>query len=652
MGYTLTEKILRQHLADGFYEPGKEIGIKIDQTLTQDATGTMAYLQFESMMLSDIATELSVSYVDHNTIQVGFENADDHAYLESIAKKYGIYFSRPGNGICHQVHLERFARPGKTLLGSDSHTPTAGGVGSLAMGAGGLDVAVAMGGGAYYLTAPQVINVHLAGRLRPWASAKDIVLKVLSILSTKGNVGCVCEYTGEGIAGLTVPERATITNMGAETGVTTSIFPSDEQTKRFLQAQRREDQWLPLAADEDAIYDRTIEIDLSEIEPLASVPHSPGNIARIQDIDLPVDQVMIGSCTNSSYVDLMTVAAMLKGRHLPTGVSLGIAPGSRQVLSMITRNGALSELLSFGARILESSCGFCIGNSMSPCTNSVSVRTSNRNFKGRSGTPSANVYLTSPLVAAASAITGRLTDPRELEMDFPRIDMPEHFEIDDSMIIPPLPKAEREKITICRGPNIGEPPVNGPMPEDIIGQVTIRVEDLVTTDHIMPAGSRLKYRSNVPKYSEFVFEPLDKEFCRRASALRDQGEHNLIVAGLSYGQGSSREHAALCPMYLGVKAVIAKSIERIHAANLVNFGILPLSFARESDWQNLPEKTVVRIPAIAGALKEGKESIIALAGDRQITLNMTLSKRQRDILLAGGLLPYTVQERKGEVKKR
>ncbi len=652
MGCTLTEKILRQHLADGFYEPGKEIGIRIDQTLTQDATGTMAYLQFESMMLSDIATELSVSYVDHNTIQVGFENADDHAYLESIAKKYGIYFSRPGNGICHQVHLERFARPGKTLLGSDSHTPTAGGVGSLAMGAGGLDVAVAMGGGAYYLTTPRVINVHLTGRLMPWAAAKDVVLKVLSILSTKGNVGYVCEYTGEGIAELTVPERATITNMGAEAGVTTSIFPSDGQTKRFLQAQGREEQWVALAADKDAIYDRTLEIDLSEIEPLASAPHSPGNIARIKDINLPVDQVMIGSCTNSSYVDLMTVAAMLKGKHLPASVSLGIAPGSRQVLSTIARNGALSDMIAFGARILESSCGFCIGNSMSPCTDSVSVRTSNRNFKGRSGTPSAQVYLTSPLVAAASAITGRLTDPRELGIDFPRIDMPLHFEIDDSMIIPPLSKAERAETKICRGPNIGEPPVNGPMPEDISGRVTIRVEDLITTDHIMPAGSRLKYRSNVPKYSEFVFEPLDKEFCHRASALRDQGTHNLIVAGLSYGQGSSREHAALCPMYLGVKGVIAKSIERIHAANLVNFGILPLTFAQESDWESLPEETDVRIPDIRKALESGKENIIALAGNKQITLKMNLSKRQRDILLAGGLLPFTVQASKGAKKGR
>jgi len=650
MGYTLTEKILRQHLADGSYEPGKEIGIKIDQTLTQDATGTMAYLQFESMGLEEISTELSVSYVDHNTIQVGFENADDHAYLESIAKKYGIYFSRPGNGICHQVHLERFARPGKTLLGSDSHTPTAGGVGSIAIGAGGLDVAVAMGGGAYYLAAPRVINVRLEGRLQPWAAAKDVVLKVLSILSTKGNVGCVCEYTGEGISSLTVPERATITNMGAETGVTTSIFPSDEQTRRFLKAQGREEHWTPLAPDREAAYDQTIDIDLSEIEPLAAAPHSPGNIVRIRDLDLPVDQVMIGSCTNSSYVDLMTVAAMLKGRHLPSGVSLGIAPGSRQVLNSIARNGSLSDLISFGARILESSCGFCIGNSMSPCTDSVSVRTSNRNFKGRSGTHSANVYLTSPVVAAASALTGRITDPRDLSMAVPRIEMPEIFDIDDSMIIPPLTAAERAEQTICRGPNIGEPPMNSPMPEEISGEVTIRVGDLVTTDHIMPAGSRLKYRSNVPKYSEFVFEPLDNSFSARAIALRDKGRHNIIVAGSSYGQGSSREHAALCPMHLGVKAIIAKSIERIHAANLVNFGIAPFSFVQEADWEKLPEKTEITVPSIRRSLEAGKSDFIALAGDEKISLKLSLSQRQRDMLLAGGLLPFTVEmaKRKGD----
>ncbi len=648
MGYTLTEKILREHLADGSYELGKEIGIKIDQTLTQDATGTMAYLQFESMGLTDISTELSVSYIDHNTIQVGYENADDHAYLESIAKKYGIYFSRPGNGICHQVHLERFARPGKTLLGSDSHTPTAGGMGSLAMGAGGLDVAVAMGGGAYYLATPRVINIHLTGELQTWTTAKDVALRVLQILSTKGNVGCISEYTGEGISRLTVPERATITNMGAETGVTTSIFPSDLQTKKFLEAQGRGEQWISLAADADAIYDRTIEIDLDEIEPLAAAPHSPGNIATVRGLNLPVDQVMIGSCTNSSYVDLMTVARMVRGKTLPAGVSLGIAPGSRQVLSAIARNGALNDLISFGARILESSCGFCIGNSMSPCTDSVSIRTSNRNFQGRSGTPSANVYLTSPVVAAASAITGKLMDPRGLGMDFPEIEMPEHFEIDDRMIIPPLPAKQRAEIKVCRGPNIGEPPVNGPMPEEIRGVVTIRVGDLVTTDHIMPAGSRLKYRSNVPKYSEFVFEPLDKQFCSRASSLRDQGNHNLIVAGLSYGQGSSREHAALCPMYLGVKGVIAKSIERIHAANLVNFGIVPFTFAKDSDWDLLPENTQVRIPGIRKSLEIGDESVRALAGNIEINLALSLSKRQREILLAGGLLPLTVKKTKGK----
>ena len=436
--------------------------------------------------------------------------------------------------------------------------------------------------------------------------------------------------------------------MGAETGVTTSIFPSDLQTKKFLEAQGRGEQWITLAADSDAIYDRTIEINLDEIEPLAAAPHSPGNIATVRGLNLPVDQVMIGSCTNSSYVDLMTVARMVRGKTLPAGVSLGIAPGSRQVLGAIAKNGALSDLISFGARILESSCGFCIGNSMSPCTDSVSIRTSNRNFQGRSGTPNANVYLTSPVVAAASAITGKLMDPRDLGMDFPEIEMPEHFEIDDRMIIPPLPAEQRAEIKVCRGPNIGEPPVNGPMPEEIKGVVAIRVGDLVTTDHIMPAGSRLKYRSNVPKYSEFVFEPLDKQFCSRASSFRDQGAHNLIVAGLSYGQGSSREHAALCPMYLGVKGVIAKSIERIHAANLVNFGIVPFTFARDSDWDLLPENTEIRIPGIRKSLEKGDESVRALAGNIEINLHMSLSKRQREILLAGGLLPLTVKKSKAE----
>jgi aconitate hydratase len=646
MGLTLTEKILRDHLLDGSYKPGAEIGIKIDQTLTQDATGTMAYLQFESMGLSEIATELSVTYVDHNTLQVGFENADDHAYLQSIAERYGIYFSRPGNGICHQVHLERFARPGKTLLGSDSHTPTAGGVGSLAIGAGGLDVAVAMGGGAYYLACPRVIKVNLSGELQDWVSAKDVVLKVLQILTTKGNVGRACEYGGEGIDKLTVPDRATITNMSAETGVTTSLFPSDLQTKRFLEAQGRGDQWIPLEADEDAVYDRVIDIDLSELEPLAAAPHSPGNVRPVRDLNLPVDQVMIGSCTNSSYVDLMTVARIVKGKRLPQGVSLGVAPGSRQVLKMITDNGALGDLLSFGARILESACGFCIGNSMSPRTDSASVRTINRNFKGRSGTPSANVYLTSPAVAAASALTGRLMDPRDLGLSYPRIEMPDRFEIDDSMIIPPLPPEARIDVSISRGPNIGEPPVNEPLPEDIRGKVAIKVEDYVTTDHIMPAGSRLKYRSNVPKYSEFVFEPLDKEFSSRSMALRKEGVHSVIVAGLSYGQGSSREHAAICPMYLGVKAVIAKSIERIHADNLVNFGIVPLYFSQEADYALMENGAEILMPGIRSALKRGDTEVKALSGSREIRLKADLSQRQREILLAGGLLPYTVEKRK------
>jgi predicted aconitate hydratase len=646
MGYSLTEKILRNHITDGNYEPGSEIGIKIDQTLTQDATGTMAYLQFESMGLSEIATELSVSYVDHNTIQVGFENADDHAYLQSIAEKYGLYFSRPGNGICHQVHLERFAKPGRTLLGSDSHTPTAGGVGSIAIGAGGLDVAVAMGGGAYYLTCPQVINIHLINVLNPWVTAKDVVLKVLQILKTKGNVGSVLEYSGDGINELTVPERATITNMGAETGVTTSIFPSDRQTKRFLDAQGRGDQWLPMGPDKDADYDRSIEIDLLDLEPLAAAPHSPENITNVENLDLPVDQIMIGSCTNSSYVDMITVAEMVKGKKLPRGVSLGIAPGSRQVLAMMTKSGALSDLISFGGRILESACGFCIGNSMSPRTDSVSIRTSNRNFKGRSGTASANVYLTSPVVAAASAITGRITDPRKLGIAYPMIKMPDHFEVDDSMIIPPLPMNERLRIEISRGPNIGEPPVNTPLPNELRGVITIKVGDYVTTDHIMPAGSRLKYRSNVPKYSEFVFEPLDKDFSTRAEEFKRKGIHNLIVAGISYGQGSSREHAALCPMYLGVKAVIAKSIERIHAANLVNFGIVPFNFVHEEDYDAFENGAEMLVPGIRDALERGDNQLRALSGGKEFFLKTSLSQRQRDIVLAGGLLPYTVQERK------
>ena len=648
MDFTLTEKILRDHLLDGSYEPGKEIGIRIDQTLTQDATGTMAYLQFESMGLSRIETELSVSYVDHNTVQVGFENADDHRYLQTIAERYGIHFSRPGNGICHQVHLERFGRPGRTLLGSDSHTPTCGGLGMIAIGAGGLDVAVAMGGGAYYLTCPRVIRVNLEGELPEWVTAKDVILKVLSELTTKGNVGCVCEYVGEGVQSLTVPERATITNMGAETGVTTSLFPSDEQTQKFLAAQDRGGQWAPLAADDGAKYHRELDVDLSDLVPLMAAPHSPGNIVPVSDLaGTPVDQVMIGSCTNSSFADLMTVAEMVRGRRLPSSVSLGVAPGSRQVLMMIAENGGLADLIAFGARILESACGFCIGNSISPKTDSVSIRTSNRNFKGRSGTASANVYLASPVVAAAAALRGEIVDPRDLEMEFPRVRMPDRFKVDDSMIIPPLPAADRAKVSIYRGPNIGVPPTNDPMPEDLCGKITIKVEDYITTDHIMPAGFRLKYRSNVPKYSEFVFEPLDPEFSKRATERRDRGIANLIVAGVSYGQGSSREHAALCPMYLGVKAVMAKSMERIHAANLVNFGIIPFTFVSESDYDLLSRDDDLEIPGIRDALEGGAEVVEALdrTAEKKVLLKIELSRRQREMVTAGGLLPYTVRKK-------
>lgn len=648
MDFTLTEKILRDHLLDGSYEPGKEIGIRIDQTLTQDATGTMAYLQFESMGLSRIETELSVSYVDHNTVQVGFENADDHRYLQTIAERYGIHFSRPGNGICHQVHLERFGRPGRTLLGSDSHTPTCGGLGMIAIGAGGLDVAVAMGGGAYYLTCPRVIRVNLEGELPEWVTAKDVILKVLSELTTKGNVGCICEYVGEGVQSLTVPERATITNMGAETGVTTSLFPSDEQTQKFLAAQDRGGQWAPLAADDGAKYHRELDVDLSDLVPLMAAPHSPGNIVPVSDLaGTPVDQVMIGSCTNSSFADLMTVAEMVRGRRLPSSVSLGVAPGSRQVLMMIAENGSLADLIAFGARILESACGFCIGNSISPKTDSISIRTSNRNFKGRSGTASANVYLASPVAAAAAALRGEIVDPRDLEMEFPRVRMPDRFKVDDSMIIPPLPAADRAKVSIYRGPNIGVPPTNDPMPEDLCGKIAIKVEDYITTDHIMPAGSRLKYRSNVPKYSEFVFEPLDPEFSKRAAVRRDRGIANLIVAGVSYGQGSSREHAALCPMYLGVKAVMAKSMERIHAANLVNFGIIPFTFVSESDYDLLSRDDDLEIPGIRDALEGGAEVVEAFdrTAEKKVLLKMELSRRQREMVAAGGLLPYTVRKK-------
>lgn len=637
MGKNIVRKILENHLREGELVSGEEVGIRIDQTLTQDATGTMAYLQFEAMGISEIKTDLSVSYVDHNTIQVGFENADDHAYLQSVAARYGIVFSRPGNGICHQVHLERFGKPGTTLLGSDSHTPTGGGIGQIAIGAGGLDVAVAMGGGNFYLTAPKVYKVNLIGELRPWVTAKDVVLKMLELLTTKGNVGVMLEYGGPGVATLTVPERATITNMGAEMGVTTSLFPSDAETKKFLKAEGRAKDWVELVADADATYDRVIEVNLSEIEPMAACPHSPGNVKKIAELQgMKVDQVCIGSCTNSSYKDLVTVAKILKGKKVHPRVSLGVAPGSRQVLAMLAREGYLADLVDAGARILESACGFCIGNSMSPRSEGVSVRTINRNFEGRSGTKDAQVYLTSCEVAAAAAISGAFTDPRTLG-DYPRVKMPEAFLRDDSMFIMPTP-ALRET-AVVRGPNIGAPPVNVAMSAALKGVAMLKVGDKITTDHIMPAGARLKYRSNVPKYAEFVFENVDATFPTRCLENKAKGVHNVVVAGESYGQGSSREHAALCPMYLGVKAVLAKSFERIHAANLVNFGIVPLTFENPADYETIAQGDLLEVADWRKAIEGGgKVTLRNVTKGTTIPCAANLSGRQRRIVVAGGLL--------------
>ncbi|UCF49434.1 MAG: aconitate hydratase [Thermoplasmatales archaeon] len=643
MGKGIVQKILEKHIVEGKWEPGKEIAIKIDQTLTQDATGTMAYLQFEAMGAPKVKTELSVSYVDHNTVQIGFENADDHKYLQSVAAKYGIIYSRAGNGICHQVHLERFGKPGKTLLGSDSHTPTGGGIGMVAIGAGGLDVAVAMAGGPFYLTCPKVIKVNLKGKLKPWCAAKDVVLKMLEIFTTKGNVGCVFEYGGEGVKTLSVPERATITNMGAECGVTTSVFPSDETTRAFLKAQYRENDWAELSADDDAEYEKVIDIDLGEIVPLASYPHSPGNIKTVKELKgMEVDQVCLGSCTNSSYKDLMTVAKILKGKKSHPNVSFVIAPGSKQVFENITRDGGLTDLISAGARIAESACGFCIGNSQSPKTDAVSLRTSNRNFLGRSGTKSAQAYLVSPETAAAAVITGKMTDPRDLEkmgVKYPDVQMPKSFYIDDSMFI--YPPETPEKINIYRGPNIGDPPAALPMPESITGEVTIKVEDQITTDHIIPAGSKMKYRSNVPKYSEFLFEVVDPNFYDRAKKIRDSGKSNIFIAGLSYGQGSSREHAALCPMFMGTKAVIAKSFERIHTANLINFGIIPLTFKNEGDYNKIDQGDDLEIPNIKDVIKNGEVLRVKnKSKDLEFEVDYNLSDRQREIILAGGTLAY------------
>ncbi|MDR1684663.1 MAG: aconitate hydratase [Elusimicrobiota bacterium] len=639
----IVEKVLKSHLREGEYVKGQEIGIRIDQTLTQDATGTMAYLQFEALGLKEIKTDLSVSYVDHNTVQVGFENNDDHLYLKTIAERYGIVYSRAGNGICHQVHLERFGKPGTTLLGSDSHTPTGGGVGQIAIGAGGLDVAVAMGGGSFYLTAPKVYKVNLTGALKPWSSAKDVVLKMLSILTTKGNVGVMLEYGGEGVKTLSVPQRAVITNMGAEMGVTASIFPSDEVTKAFLKAQKREGDWSELAADKDAQYDRVIDVDLSAIEPLAAAPHSPGNITAIKDIEgMSVDQVAIGSCTNSSYRDMMMVGDILKDKVVAENVSLGIAPGSRQVYEMIDRDGALGSMIAAGARIMESACGFCIGNHFSPKSGGVSLRTSNRNFEGRSGTKDAQVYLVSPEIAAIAAIHGKVTMPEKAGVKYPQVAEPKEFLIDDRMFIKPS-AAKIGKTEIARGPNIGKPPVNDAMPKELNGEVAIKVGDKITTDHIMPAGSRLKYRSNVPKYAEFVFEGVDKTFPARALENKDKGINNIIVAGDSYGQGSSREHAAMCPMYLGVKAVIAKGFERIHAANLINFGILPLTFADAADYDALEQGDKLT-GDFAPAVKTGKVTLKNERTGKTIDLLCSLSQRQQDIVVAGGLLNYTVSK--------
>jgi len=650
MAMTLTEKILSKHIIEGKPEKGKEVGIKIDQTLTQDATGTMSYLQFEAMGVPKVKTELSVSYIDHNTVQVGFENADDHKYLQTVAAKYGIIFSRAGNGICHQVHLERFGKPGKTLLGSDSHTPTGGGVGMISIGAGGLDVAVAMAGGPFYLIYPKVIKIELKGKLRPWVAAKDVILKVLEIFTTKGNVGCVFEYTGEGVKTLSVPDRATITNMGAECGVTTSVFPSDEITKEFLKAQGREKDWTELRADDDAKYDKVVEINLSDLEPLAATPHSPGNIKKVKDLEgMEVDQVCLGSCTNSSYTDLMTVAYILKNKKTHPDVSFVVAPGSKQVLENITKDGGLANLLSAGARIAESACGFCIGNSQSPKTSAVSLRTSNRNFEGRSGTKNAQVYLISPETAAAAVITGKITDPRSLEkmgIKYPSVDMPKKFYIDDSMFI--QPSIHPENIKIIRGPNIGEPPVNKQLPETITGEVTIKVGDLITTDHIIPAGARMKYRSNVPKYSEFLFENVDNKFYERAKKIKDSGQNNIIVAGLSYGQGSSREHAALCPMYMGVKSVLTKSMERIHKANLINFGILPLTFVNETDYNIIDQGDKLEIPNIRKALlgTGNKSKVIDKTKNKEFEAIFDLSERDKKIVLAGGTLNFMGQKGK------
>ena len=638
MGETLAQKIIRAHLLHGDMTPGSEIALRIDQTLTQDATGTMAYLEFETMGIPRVKTELSVAYVDHNTLQSGFENADDHRYLQTVAKKHGVWFSRPGNGICHQVQLERFGKPGKTLIGSDSHTPTGGGIGMLAFGAGGMDVAVAMGGGAYYITMPKMFKVNLTGTLQPYVTAKDISLELLRILSVKGGVGAIIEWGGPGIAALSVPERATITNMGTELGATTSIFPSDDVTRAFLAAEGREADFTPLASDPDAQYDRIIDIDLNTLQPMIACPHSPDNVVPVATLaGTKVDQVCIGSCTNSSLFDMLKVAALLKGRTIAPGMSLSISPGSKQVLTMLADCGALADILASGARLLECACGPCIGMGFSPNSGGVSLRTFNRNFLGRSGTKDAQVYLVSPETAVAAALTGTITDPQTLG-PMPAVTLPEHFRIDDSAVLPPAPADEADAVEVLRGPNIRPFPQSKPFADALTAELVLKVGDNITTDHIMPAGAKiLPYRSNIPKLAEFCFTVCDPSFPARARAAGD----GIIVGGSNYGQGSSREHAALVPMYLGIRCVVAKSFARIHVANLINAGILPLTFENPADYDALQPGAQLRIDGIRAGMAAGSLMLTDTTAGRSYPVVCSLTERQQAILLAGGLLNYT-----------
>ena len=638
MGYTIAEKIIKSHLVSGEMTPGADIGLKIDQTLTQDATGTMAYLEFEAMGIPRVKTERSVAYIDHNTLQTGFENADDHRFIQSVAKKHGIYFSRPGNGICHQIHLERFSKPGKTLIGSDSHTPTCGGIGMLAIGAGGMDVAVAMGGGEYHINMPKMTRINLTGKLRPYVSAKDVILEVLRIMSVKGGVGKIIEYGGEGVKSLTVPERATITNMGAELGATTSIFPADEVAREFLQAQGREEDFTELYADDDAHYDEIINIDLSLLKPAAAMPHSPDNVKSVSEIGpIKVDQVLIGSCTNSSLTDMLKVAEILKGKTVHPDVSLGIAPGSKQVFNMLADCGALSVLIASGARILECACGPCIGMGQSPNSGGISLRTFNRNFEGRSGTQDAGIYLVSPETAAASAISGVLTDPTTLGGEL-KISVPEKFTVNDNMIDAPVPESEADKVEILRGPNIKPFPQSKPLDDVTEGRAVLKTGDNITTDHIMPAGAKiLPYRSNIPYLSKFCFGSVDPDFSERCKECGG----GFIIGGVNYGQGSSREHAALVPLYLGIKAVIVKSFARIHKANLINAGILPLTFANEADYDSISLNDELVLSNVKSGIKDGSIKLHNKTTGKDIDVVVDLTDRQKDMMLAGGLLNYT-----------